>query len=415
MSVKKSKLDLLHKVRFQNPLPPPPFPPKLLNIPTKPSRYAGPDFTASLAGETPLPMVVDAELGMPLDLSFYDCLWSEDADESLLNPEPNMAPPVDPKDAFMLGDSSLHSLHASLNGQYSSGAAPPTPQVSWLRKTEYISSAVSKTPTSSHDSRRTNEDTTVVDISRAAQIRDVEASFSGGSFNLASLKHPNKPGITAVESYEILPDADIWANAYDLFRFSERPGERPQDVPDPRLDCAILRPMESDGDHFLAYYLPKEDEVAENFAERRRNGEDVEDMIFSFVRDYETVKIEQDVPNEFLLILDNGDMDELSSADSSRRRTKGAYYKNIERKIVLKKKRANQWDTYTDKWDAINLSLATFSTEDLEEREEALAEVVDPLYMFSRADADADGEADETEVNVDAVGFNGYGEGISEQ
>lgn len=76
-----SKLDLLFKVRYQNPLPPPPFPPKLLNIPTHPSRYAGPEFTAALASEMPLPMVVDAELGMPLDLSFWDCLWNEDGSD----------------------------------------------------------------------------------------------------------------------------------------------------------------------------------------------------------------------------------------------------------------------------------------------------------------------------------------------
>ena len=38
---------------------------------------------------------------------------------------------------------------------------------------------------------------------------------------------------------------------------------------DPRLDCAILRPMESDGDHFLAYYLTQEDTPAELFKDSR--------------------------------------------------------------------------------------------------------------------------------------------------
>ena len=76
------QLDLLFKVRFQNPLPPPPFPPKLLTIPTNPGRYAEPEFISSLASETPLPMVVDAELGMPLDLSHYDCLWDDNVDDS---------------------------------------------------------------------------------------------------------------------------------------------------------------------------------------------------------------------------------------------------------------------------------------------------------------------------------------------
>ena len=82
---KSSKQDLLFKVRFQNPLPPPPFPPKLLHIPTNPSRYATPDFTASLASEIPLPMVVDAEHGMPLDLSAYECLWTDDVDDSRMS------------------------------------------------------------------------------------------------------------------------------------------------------------------------------------------------------------------------------------------------------------------------------------------------------------------------------------------
>ena len=50
---------------------------------------------------------------------------------------------------------------------------------------------------------------------------------------------------------------------------------------------------------------------------------------FHFVRDYETVKVEQEVPNEFLLLFD----------DEAQRPT--ANYKNIERKIILKKKRVN--------------------------------------------------------------------------
>lgn len=50
---------------------------------------------------------------------------------------------------------------------------------------------------------------------------------------------------------------------------------------------------------------------------------------FHFVRDYETVKVEQEVPNEFLLLFD----------DHSQPPT--ANYKDIERKIILKKKRVN--------------------------------------------------------------------------
>ena len=121
-----------------------------------------------------------------------------------------------------------------------------------------------------------------IDVSRDAQLRGIEASFqaSNENFSLESLKHPNKPNITAVESYAVLPDVGIWANQYDLFKFSERPGERPVDVcpflpytltslililyinqvDDPRLDCAILRPMKTEHVSFLSFYLTKDNE-----------------------------------------------------------------------------------------------------------------------------------------------------------
>lgn len=80
--------------------------------------------------------------------------------------------------------------------------------------------------------KRKNLAENAVDISRSAQIRDIEASLDAcaTNFDLSSLKHPNKPNITPVGSYEIFPNVDIWANTYDLFRFSERPGERASDV-----------------------------------------------------------------------------------------------------------------------------------------------------------------------------------------
>jgi len=77
-----SKLDLLVRVRYSNPLPAPPCPPKFLDIPTDPKRYTRPEFLNELANETPLPMIVDAELGMPLDLGKFECLWEEGVDDS---------------------------------------------------------------------------------------------------------------------------------------------------------------------------------------------------------------------------------------------------------------------------------------------------------------------------------------------
>ncbi|KAG0699894.1 RNA polymerase II-associated [Suillus ampliporus] len=403
MSLRKSKLDLLVRVRYSNPLPAPPCPPKLLDIPTNPLRYAQPAFINAITNDTPLPMIVDAECGMPLDLGRWECLWEEDGDDATLNPDPDNLPPLDPKDRFLLGDPSA-SATPYTNGAIptpSGTSTPLPPHVPWLRKTEYLSrEGVQRTP-SSQESKQPLQP---IDVSHEAQLRTIESGFTAcASLDLTTLSHPNKTGVTAVESYEVLPDADIWANAYDLFRFSERPGERPVDTEDPRLDCAILRPMESDGDHFLAYYLTKEDAEALEFKEERlapKRSEDNKATAFHFVRDYETVKIEQEVPNEFLLVLDNGDTGE---------RGPGAYYKNIERKMTLKKKRMNASDTYADKWQVVHISHVAMSSEEIEERNETLAEVVDPLYLFSR---DAEGEVDaDGEVDVGGIGIGAEGGG----
>lgn len=71
-----------------------------------------------------------------------------------------------------------------------------------------------------------------IDISHNAQVTNIEKSFVkvNDNFDLSKLECPGKPHLKAIDSFEIYPDAEIWANAYDLFKFSERPGERPIDV-----------------------------------------------------------------------------------------------------------------------------------------------------------------------------------------
>lgn len=184
----------------------------------------------------------------------WPCLCKERGDLYLfhsiaLNPDLTNLPPLDPKDAFLLADPSSTGAYPS-NGSSQSGSSniqPTLANVSWLRKTEYISRESSQRQggqepyviplicfflSNFRESFRKNVVSASIDVSRNAQLRDIDASFAAQNehFSLEELRHPNKPDVTAVESYPILPDADIWANQYDLFRFSERPGERPVDV-----------------------------------------------------------------------------------------------------------------------------------------------------------------------------------------
>ncbi|KAF8916190.1 RNA polymerase II-associated [Mucidula mucida] len=400
MSLKKSKLDLLVRVRYSNPLPAPPCPPKLLDIPTNPKRYARPELLNALANQTPLPMIVDAECGMPLDLSKWECLWQEGADDSELNPDPDNLPKLDPKDDFLAYDAAGPST-----GAYTNGNTPSASQGTPLSM--YPGFAKQNTQASPMRSSK-NVQAPPIDVSHAAQIRDIEATFVAANqdFSLKNLRHPTKPKLTAIESYEVLPDIDIWPNQYDLFRFSERPGERALDMEDPRLDCAILRPMKSEHDSFLSYYLTPDDKTAFTFKENRSKLQPYEKGFddsplkteFRFVRDYETVKVEQEVPNEFLLVLNDGSPSN-DMEDSQKRRMKGAYYKNIERKMTLKKKRAKIQEKYPDKWDVIQMQYCDMDAGEVEERDEALAEVIDPMYMM-RGEADADADAEDDPLSI---------------
>ena len=66
------------KIRYQNPLPPPPFPPKLLNIPTPIDPYTTPEYTSTLAQQQPPNIDIDVEGGMPLDLALIPGLFEGD-------------------------------------------------------------------------------------------------------------------------------------------------------------------------------------------------------------------------------------------------------------------------------------------------------------------------------------------------
>lgn len=63
--------DYIARIRYSNALPPPPIPPKLLEIPNTGlagGGYTGASFASRLAREQPLNIEADAELGMPIDL-----------------------------------------------------------------------------------------------------------------------------------------------------------------------------------------------------------------------------------------------------------------------------------------------------------------------------------------------------------
>lgn len=63
--------DYIARIRYSNALPPPPHPPKLLEIPgtgLAGGQYTSAGYASRLARDQPLNIEADAELGMPIDL-----------------------------------------------------------------------------------------------------------------------------------------------------------------------------------------------------------------------------------------------------------------------------------------------------------------------------------------------------------
>jgi hypothetical protein len=75
--------DYIARIRYSNALPPPPNPPKLLDIPNtglSSGQYTTPGYASRLARDQPLNIEADAELGMPIDLVGMPGIF--DGDES---------------------------------------------------------------------------------------------------------------------------------------------------------------------------------------------------------------------------------------------------------------------------------------------------------------------------------------------
>lgn len=85
--------DYIARIRYSNALPPPPNPPKLLDIPnTGLQDYTSAGYASRLSREQPLNIEADAELGMPIDLVGIPGVF--EGDESRRTPTPFKYSPV---------------------------------------------------------------------------------------------------------------------------------------------------------------------------------------------------------------------------------------------------------------------------------------------------------------------------------
>ncbi|KAK0753130.1 RNA polymerase II-associated [Schizothecium vesticola] len=239
--------DYIVRIRYSNALPPPDIPPKMLDIPNAGlAQYTNPAFASRLAREQPINIEADAELGMPIDLVGMPGVF--DGDESSIQ-FPAVAPPVHPRDRALLRP--LASL-----GKPKAGDAA----VSFLRRTEYISSATtSSRPSTNIFLNKPGGSTTKRPQKRRASPepdrgtpawikRRIEKSFEIAAANLADpsrVKHPTKRGLKVVEAIPLLPDLDAFpdSGSYVTVKFQTNPVSTNATY-DTRLLSGIFKPIE---------------------------------------------------------------------------------------------------------------------------------------------------------------------------
>ncbi|OAL49449.1 Paf1-domain-containing protein [Pyrenochaeta sp. DS3sAY3a] len=256
--------DYIAKIRYSNALPPPPCPPKLLDIPNtglSSGQYTSASFASRLAREQPLNIEADAELGMPIDLVGIPKVF--DGDEAAIQAMPQ-PPPLHAADkALMRPPNAL--------GKGNTNAA----SITFLRRTEYVTSNTtggSKFESSNSSNtmrlrRKRRAETSLddpINIARhilkgfniaypadayngqdsAEQLRAADATAEDRqAWNKP--KNPRNPNLKLLESYPLLPDWDATPDTggYMMYKFTAPPINNPLDNSyDSRLDVALLRP-----------------------------------------------------------------------------------------------------------------------------------------------------------------------------
>ncbi|KAF9394651.1 hypothetical protein CPC16_010753 [Podila verticillata] len=349
----QDKMVVVFQTRYRNTLPLPPFAPKLLALPSSSDRYIKYQSTG-LTETTANELILDNQWAMPIDLiEMHENYFGEGRQSNRRG--------LDQTDEHMLtvplraGAPGVNGANGGTTGMVSRSR---TPAVSWLRRTEYISS---ETPTGAgkgagkdSGARRRKM---AVDNTRDGQIAAIENTFDRflkkserGSSSLSedeflnSLKHPTKPDVKAVESIPVYPDFSIWGNAYTLVTF-----DTSKQLTAQRSSNALIKPMHdaNDPETWLGYYLPDMDTAKEINKKKRSRAanataglnldedeEDAKELTFVHQRDYTYTTMPCVALSQLTFTF--RDM-----PDSNK---KAAFYNPMQSKLMLRKKRVKRYE-----------------------------------------------------------------------
>jgi RNA polymerase II-associated factor 1 len=255
-------------------LPPLPFAPKLIAMPSVAQRHVKYE-TTSLVENTQYPLLIDdEEMGMPIDSALIQFLSETDGDRDgewhvltnssnqLLRYLPHIlvraTPNVRAEDQALMVPAREDASNLTAGGTR-------RPLVTWLRRSEYIQ-ADSRTSTTKTEtieanfaySARTAPQRTYE--TREDQLEGIERTFELP----AQIQHPRKKHLKVKATYPIFPDSKLEDNVYTIAQFTANPSaddRQIQQQPDDNTDRGIFRPISNPhdpSDSYLIWFLPDE-------------------------------------------------------------------------------------------------------------------------------------------------------------
>ncbi|KAK7605345.1 hypothetical protein V9T40_007203 [Parthenolecanium corni] len=309
--------DLVCRVKYCNNLPDIPFDPKFVKYPFESNRFIEYKPT-SLERNYKYDVLTELDLGVDIDLITPD-VYTVDGTEVL-----------DPADEKLLEEDVIPHQDSRRSRHHAQS-------VSWLRRTEYISTEQTRFQPSNIDkveakvgfSIKKNFKDKVLSMDRQGQIDAIEKTFTEAKEPIT--KHHSKANVHAVEILPVFPDFKSWKYpcAQVIFDSDPAPVGRPVPAQIEEMSQAMIRGVQDEsGEQFVAYFLPTEGTLVkrrQDVEESRPYEEDFE-YEYMMAREYNwTVKSKASKgyeENYFLVV-----------------RNEGAYFNELETRVRLSKRR----------------------------------------------------------------------------
>lgn len=250
--------ELVCRVKYNNTLPDIPFDPKFITYPFETNRFVEYKPT-SLERSYKYDLLTEHDLGVTIDLINPDTYRIESGAY------------LDPEDERLLEEDVNTPTDSKRSRQHNTN-------VSWLRKTEYISTEYNRFTQKSDNSERKvgfkikqimkDED---IYKDRASQIQAIDKTFEQAKEKIS--KHYSKPGVTPVEVLPVFPDFDLWKHPFAqvIFDSDPAPKGRPQPAQMEEMSQAMIRgAVDENNEQFVAYFLPTE----ETLTKRKRDSDE---------------------------------------------------------------------------------------------------------------------------------------------